>query len=85
MVDAQREDGVLAAVEHEVSDVAGHDGDERVLRRDGEPRRFFYRFSNPLMQPYVILRSLSDAILSDEILTEMRGEVAPPSEQTPLV
>ncbi|HZZ92749.1 MAG TPA: AAA family ATPase [Usitatibacter sp.] len=34
-----------------------------VLEVDGTPRRFRYRFEEPLMQPYVILRGLKDGLL----------------------
>lgn len=35
----------------------------KVLQVDGTPRRFRYRFEEPLMQPYVILRGLKDGLL----------------------
>jgi hypothetical protein len=31
-----------------------------VLHKDGEKRRFRYRFVNPLMQPYVLMKGLTD-------------------------
>ena len=51
-----------------------------VLRRDGEPRRYFYRFTNPLMQPYVILHALAEGSITDEVLLETRGEPLAPDE-----
>ena len=47
-----------------------------VLWRDGEPRRYFYRFSNPLMQPYVILYALAEGKIDDAVLNEVHGEPA---------
>lgn len=44
-----------------------------VLQREGEPRRYFYRFTDPIFQPYVILRGLSEGLLSDEQLAEIQG------------
>jgi hypothetical protein len=38
-----------------------------VLQRTGTPRNYRYRFSDPMMQPYVILRGLQDGLLTDEI------------------
>ena len=37
-----------------------------VLHREGEPRRYFYRFANPLLQPYVILDGLAEGLIADE-------------------
>jgi hypothetical protein len=38
-----------------------------VLQRTGTPRNYRYRFADPMMQPYVILKGLSDGRLTDEI------------------
>jgi Cdc6-like AAA superfamily ATPase len=35
-----------------------------VLQRSGEPRRFRYRFTNPMMQPFVVIRAYSEGRLS---------------------
>jgi hypothetical protein len=35
-----------------------------VLQRSGFPRRYSYRFTDPIFQPYVILRALSDGLIS---------------------
>lgn len=42
-----------------------------VLQREGEPRRYFYRFANPLLQPYVILHGLSEGLINDETLVQL--------------
>ncbi len=57
-----------------------------VLRREGEPRSYFYRFANPLLQPYVILNGLSEKVISDETLAslEQRSTVHETSEPEPL-
>lgn len=39
----------------------------RVLQRTGTPRNYRYRFADPMMQPYVILRGLNEGRLTDEI------------------
>jgi Cdc6-like AAA superfamily ATPase len=36
-----------------------------VLQREGSQRRYFYRFSDPIFQPYVILKGVSDNRISD--------------------
>lgn len=39
-----------------------------ILEQTGSPRRFRYRFAEPLMQPYVILRGLSDNLIDKATL-----------------
>jgi Cdc6-like AAA superfamily ATPase len=34
-----------------------------VLQKRGTPRRFRFRFANPLLQPYVVMRGLSDGLI----------------------
>lgn len=46
--------------------------DERgnVLQRIGEPRSYRYRFANPLLQPFILLRGIEDGMITgDEIET----------------
>jgi len=38
-----------------------------VLQRSGNERNYRYRFSDPMMQPFVILKGLSEGILNDAI------------------
>ena len=40
----------------------------RVLHRIGTPRRYRFRFGNPLMQPYTIMNGLSSQMLTPEML-----------------
>lgn len=42
-------------------------GRGRVLQRFGTARNYRYRFNDPMMQPYVILKGLSEGRLTDEI------------------
>jgi len=53
-------------------------GEERgnILQRHGEPRRYFYRFDDPMMQPYVILTGLSNETINDDRLREIKSTVA---------
>jgi hypothetical protein len=49
-----------------------------VLEREGSSRRYFYRFSDPIFQPYVILSGLSDGLITDEQLREIQDRDAEP-------
>jgi Cdc6-like AAA superfamily ATPase len=53
-------------------------GEERgnILQRHGEERRFFYRFDDPMMQPYIILNGLSNHLIDDAMLREIKESVA---------
>lgn len=39
-----------------------------VLEKKGEKRRFQYRFVNPLMEPYVLIKGLADGLVTEEQL-----------------
>jgi hypothetical protein len=39
----------------------------QVLQRFGTPRNYRYRFSDPMLQPFVILKGLNEGRLTDEI------------------
>lgn len=46
-----------------------------VLQREGSPRRYFYRFSDPILQPYVILNGISEGLITHEQRERLpRGE-----------
>lgn len=47
-----------------------------ILQRNGEQRRFFYCFDDPMMQPFVILNGLSEGIITDRKLREIKNAVA---------
>jgi len=44
-----------------------------VLQREGSSRRYFYRFTDPIFQPYVILAGLAEGSLTDEQLQYLRA------------
>lgn len=37
-----------------------------VFQRDGEPRKYRYRFRNPLLQPYAKIRAISKGMITEE-------------------
>ena len=39
-----------------------------VLEKIGAPRKFKYRFANPLLRPFIVLKWLADPELKDLIL-----------------
>lgn len=48
-----------------------------VLRREGTQRSYFYRFSDPLMPPYVVLNALAQRLISpEEVASYRRGDSA---------
>jgi type II secretory pathway predicted ATPase ExeA len=51
-----------------------------VLQREGEPRRYFYRFSDPIMQPFVILSGLSEGLVTDGQLVQIQGPDSLPDD-----
>ncbi|MFZ2752654.1 MAG: AAA family ATPase [Lysobacteraceae bacterium] len=62
---------------NEFTDVAR----KSVLERFGEPRNYRYRFTDPLLQPFVIMKGLADGVIDDvtaEVYANRRqGQLAP--------
>lgn len=56
-----------------------------VLQKRGEQNRYFYRFLNPLLQPFTILSGLSTGLISDESLAKLEDASSElPNELEPL-
>jgi Cdc6-like AAA superfamily ATPase len=57
-----------------------------VLIREGAPKRYFYRFSDPILQPFVILKGVSEGLISEEDLHMLqrreRGPDSPVDSET---
>jgi Cdc6-like AAA superfamily ATPase len=53
-----------------------------VLQKRGTERNYFYRFENPLLQPYIILNGLSRQLIAREDLDKLldRGEIVTAEE-----
>ncbi len=47
-----------------------------ILQLHGEERRFFYRFDDPMMQPYVILDGLAKGLINDKKLQEIKRVIS---------
>jgi Cdc6-like AAA superfamily ATPase len=45
-----------------------------VLKREGVPRRYTYRFRNPLLQPFSVLMALAEGMLPDDYRRELFGD-----------
>jgi hypothetical protein len=54
-----------------------------ILQREGAPRKYFYRFSDPIMQPYVILNGLSEGLITEEQFAALK-EDEPASSGVPI-
>jgi Cdc6-like AAA superfamily ATPase len=44
-----------------------------ILQQNGQQRKFFYRFDDPMMQPFIILKGLADGIITDKRLREIKA------------
>lgn len=58
-----------------------------VLQREGTPRRYFYRFSDPILQPYVVLTGLAEGLITEDQLRRFQnaddgGDVTPGAFET---
>jgi len=49
-----------------------------VFQRSGFPRKYVYRFRNPLLQPFALLVALSEKQIAKELVDEILGEAATP-------
>ena len=46
----------------------------KLLERRGERRRYRFRFSDPIMEPYVILRGIAEGLISKDGAVELESE-----------
>lgn len=49
-------------------------GRGKILERTGVTRRYRYRFTDPLMEPYVVMRGLKTGLVSSDVLDEFTGD-----------
>lgn len=48
-----------------------------VLRRYGSPRKYTYRFRDPLLQPFTVLTAIQDGLLPEQMIEELLGPSDP--------
>jgi len=54
-----------------------------VLQRSGYPKRYRFRFVNPLMEPFVVMKGISSGLISSDILDSEKPIIHPVSNETP--
>ena len=54
-----------------------------VLVKSGEPRRFVYRFINPLLQPFAILAGISKELVSEDTINVSEESPTPSTNEQP--
>jgi KAP family P-loop domain len=54
-----------------------------VISREGKPRGYSYRFSDPMMQPYVVMSALNDGLLTEQQLADLQGQPEAPTDARP--
>lgn len=47
-----------------------------ILQRTGFPRRYRFRFINPLIEPYVIMNGLKKGLITEELLESIQSETS---------
>ena len=52
-----------------------------VIRREGKARGYSYRFSDPMMQPYVVMSALNDGLITEQQLTRLQGRAGTSSAE----
>ncbi|MFI5396777.1 MAG: ATP-binding protein [Candidatus Binatia bacterium] len=67
---------------HELSEPERGD----VLRKQGTPRKHRFCFSDPMMEPFVIIHGFANKLLNDEVLASVMSSVSPtaPAASAPL-
>lgn len=56
-----------------------------VLQRTGFPKRYKFRFINPLLGPYVIMNGLKRGLITDEKLATIRSRVSSSATEQPVL
>lgn len=44
----------------------------RILERTGKPRSYFYRFRNPMLEPFVVLNGVTNGLIEESLLVELQ-------------
>lgn len=51
-----------------------------VLAKTGKQRRFRFRFNNPLLQPFVIMRGMADGMLKEDLMDVLKRRMSNDSD-----
>lgn len=54
----------------------------KILARTGQPRRYRYRFSDPLMQPFVVMQGIENGRITDKLTSPSDSELLLPLWQS---
>jgi hypothetical protein len=54
----------------------------KILERKGERRKYRFRFSESIMEPYVIMRGIADGMIAKEDVVEFESQTAMTSSQS---
>lgn len=53
-----------------------------ILQRSGYPKRYRFRFGNPLMEPFIVMKGISGGLLDPKILDSEKPTITPASNET---
>lgn len=45
-----------------------------ILERTGKPRSYFYRFINPMLEPFVVLHGVTNGLINQDVLLELQDQ-----------
>lgn len=54
-----------------------------ILHREGEPRHYFYRFADPLLERYVVLHGLAEKLVTEQQVEQLHAAPVVSSEEEP--
>ncbi len=71
---------VITSREYDIPNFAQHlknfseEGRGGMLQRTGETRRIRYRFTSPLMRPYIVMKGFADGLITRKQMQKIRGD-----------
>lgn len=57
------------------------DARANILEKKGQRRRFRFRFSDSIMEPYVLMKGIDDGLIAEEIVVRLEGKLQPAAKQ----
>ncbi len=77
-MDSPRKRGQIESVGTRLLDKFSSDSDRGpVLEKSGTARRFRFRFVNPLLQPYVIMKGIAKKMVDQDLLVSLLTKTHP--------